>query len=82
MTAERTEGVAIARLYGRDPMKIIGRVYYWNTEELTILRLERKRPVRFIDPPIDRHSFCPRLEANREVFATIAAAQARSVTRS
>lgn len=82
MTAYRTEGVAIARLYGRDPMKIIGRVYFWNTEELTILWLGRKRPVRFIDPPIDRHSFCPRLEANREVFATIAAARARSVPKS
>lgn len=82
MTAHRTEGTAIARLYGRDPAKIIAWVYLWNTEELTILWLGRKRMVRFIDPPIDTDRFCPSLQANREVFARIAAAQARSVAKS
>ena len=82
VTATRTEGTAIARLYGRDPSKIIGWLYLWNSEELGILWLGRKRMVRFIDPQIDAHRFCPSLQANREVLARISAAQTRSLPKS
>lgn len=82
MTAHRTEGTAIARLYGRDPTKIIAWVYLWNTDELTILWLGRKRVVRFIDPPIDEDRFCPNLQANREVLARISTVWARSEPKS
>ena len=81
MTAHRTEGTAIARLYGRDPAQIIAWVYLWNTEELPILGLGRKRVVRFIDPPIDADRFCPSHQANREVLARSSGARARSVPK-
>ena len=82
MDGYRTEGTAIARLYGRDATKIIAWVFLWNTEELTILWLGRKRTVRFIDPPIDEDRFCPSLQANREVLARISAARARPLPKS
>ena len=54
MSEKRTDAVAIARLYGRNKMQVIGWVYLWNNGELSIRWIGRKRSVYFIDPPIDQ----------------------------
>ena len=74
----RTEAAAIARLYGQDRTETIGWVYLWNTGELTILWVGRKRMVHFIDPPLEHDRFCPGFQANCEVLAQISAARARA----
>lgn len=82
MIAQRTEAIPIARLIGRDPMKTIGLLYHWNTGEVTVLWLSRKRAVHFIEPPVEADRFCPNVGANREVLAHLSAGRARSVLSS
>lgn len=54
MTQVKEEAAAIARLLGDDRKRPIGWVYLWNTSELSILWIDRCRPAKFIEPPLNQ----------------------------
>lgn len=73
MSPEKSEARAIARLYGRDPSEIVGWLYVWNTGELTIRWIDRRRAVRKIDPPIAADRFTTGPAINVEILTRIGA---------
>lgn len=52
MTYFNEEASPIARLIGTDAKRTVGWVYVWETSELSILWINERDAVAFIDPPL------------------------------
>ena len=52
MTHFNEEASPIARLIGTDAKRTVGWVYVWETAELSILWINERDAVAFIDPPL------------------------------
>lgn len=52
MTHFNEEASPIARLIGTDAKRTVGWVYVWETSELSILWINERDAVAFIDPPL------------------------------
>lgn len=52
MTEFKEEASPIARLIGTDAKRTVGWVYVWETSELSILWINERDAVAFIDPPL------------------------------
>lgn len=77
MRTNRTQAITVARLYGEDPRKVVGWLYVWDTEELSIRcsdkTSEKTIVFRFIDPPVDLARYSRRFRANKRVRDRLAA---------
>lgn len=76
MRTNRIQAIAVARLYGEDPRKVVGWLYVWDTEELSIRCNDKTSDTtmvfRFIDPPVDLARYSRRFRANKRVRARLA----------
>jgi hypothetical protein len=53
VTRGKQEAVPIARLLGQDRQRVVGWVYLWNTDEVSILWIGDPRNAMAVDPPLD-----------------------------